>query len=357
MLVMKTSLLKRISILVLSAFFVTVYSQTDAETYVDLNYTEDVTNVGTSSAAFLEIGVGAYSQSMGGAFTAIANDVTALYWNPAGITQLNKLALSVNYTEWLAGTAHEYFGVVIPFPGRFSVGFSVNALNYVDKQPVRTIQLPDGTGEYYSASDMAMAATVAATITDKFSFGLTGKYILQQLWHESASAMAIDVGVLYKTRIEGLQIGTTIANYGSEMKLSGRDLRRAYDADEAHYSNDRLNVIFETDQFPLPLLFRFGVAYSFTLMNYHQFTLATDLNHPSNNVESLDLGLEWNFRQLIVARVGYNSLFDDSRENGLSMGFGLTPSLGNSTNIGFNYAWSEWGLLGNVQRFSIELVF
>jgi len=357
MLVKKTNYFIRTSILLLSAFLVTVHSQIVEETYVDLNYTENVTNVGTSSAAFLEIGVGAYSQAMGGAFTAIANDVTALYWNPAGITQLSEVSLSVNYTEWLAGTAHEYFGVVIPFSGRFSAGFSVNALNYVDKQPVRTIQLPGGTGEYYSASDMALAATIAATITDKFSFGITAKYILQQLWHESANATAIDVGVLYKTRIEGLQIGTTIANYGSEMQLSGRDLRRAYDADEAHYTNDRLNVLFETDQFPLPLLFRFGVAYSFTLMNHHQFTVATDLNHPSNNVESLDMGMEWNYRQLIVGRVGYNSLFDDSSENGLSVGFGLTPRIGNSTRVGFNYAWSQWGLLGNVQRFSIELLF
>jgi len=357
MLVMKTNLFKRTSILLLSAFFVMVYAQVDAETYVDLNYTEDVSNVGTSSAAFLEIGVGAHSQAMGGAFTAIANDVTALYWNPAGITQMNELSLTANYTEWLAGTAHEYFGIVIPISGRFVVGLSANVLNYVDKQPVRTIQLPGGTGEYYSASDMALAATIAATITDKFSFGITSKYILQQLWHESASAMAIDVGVLYKTRIEGLQIGTTIANYGSEMQLDGRDLRRAYDADEAHYSNDRLNVLFETDQFPLPLLFRFGVAYSFALLNNHQFTLATNLNHPSNNVESLDIGLEWDFRQLLVVRAGYNSMFDDSSENGLSVGFGLTPRVGNSMRVGFNYAWSEWGLLGNVQRFSIDLLF
>ncbi|MEA3286055.1 MAG: PorV/PorQ family protein [Candidatus Marinimicrobia bacterium] len=357
MLVVKKNHLKSALILLLSVFSVSLFSQTGEETYADPTYTEAVSNVGTSAAAFLEIGVGAYSQAMGGAFTAIANDVTALYWNPAGITQLNNISLSVNHTQWLASTSHDYFGAVIPFSGRFSAGLSINVLNYTDKQPVRTIQLPDGTGEYYAASDMALAATLAATITDKFSFGITTKYILQQLWHESAHAMAIDVGVLYKTRIEGLQIGTTIANYGSEMQMSGRDLRRAYDADEAHYSNDRLNIMLETDQFPLPLLFRFGLAYSLSMLNGHNLTFATDLNHPSNSVESLDLGLEWDFRQLLVARVGYNSLFDDSSENGLSVGFGITPKLGNSMRVGFNYAWSEWGLLGNVQRFSIDLLF
>ena len=141
------------------------------------------------------------------------------------------------------------------------------------------------------------------------------------------------------------------------MQLLGRDLRRPYDADEAHYSNDRLNTMLETDRFPLPLLFRFGLAYSFSPLRGHTFTVATDLNHPSNSVESVNLGLEWDFRQLIVARVGYQSLFDDQSENGLAVGFGILPQLGNSTKIGFNYAWSEWGLLGNVQRFSIDLLF
>ena len=344
-------------ILLLGIFCVTLFSQVDEESFGATSYTEEVSNVGTSAAAFLEIGVGANSQAMGGAFTAIANDVSALYWNPAGITQLEKVSISANYTEWLAGTAHEYFGAVIPMGERYAFGLSVNVLNYADKQPVRTIQLPEGTGEFYAASDMALAATIAASITDKFSFGLTTKYILQQLWHESASAYAIDVGVLYHTQIEGLRIGTTIANYGTELQITGRDLRRPFDADDTHYSNDRLNVMMETDQFPLPLLFRFGLAYSFSPFQGQYVTLAADLNHPSNSNESINLGLEWAVGRLIVTRLGYQSLFDDHMENGLSAGFGLAPTIGNSMQIGFNYAWSAWGLLGTVQRFSIDLHF
>jgi len=356
-LVMKINKMANRLILLLSMFCVTLFSQTDEETFSAVNYNEEVSNVGTSAAAFLEIGVGANSQAMGGAFTAIANDVSALYWNPAGITQLKKVSITANYTQWLAGTAHEYFGAVIPMGGRFAVGLSMNVLNYADKQPVRTIQLPEGTGEFYAASDMALAATVAATITDKFSFGLTTKYILQQLWHESASAFAIDVGVLYHTQIEGLRIGTTIANYGSELQMTGRDLRRPFDADETNYSNDRLNVLLETDHFPLPLLFRFGLAYSFAPFQGQYVTLAADLNHPSNSVESIDLGVEWAVGRMIVARMGYQSLFDDHAENGLSAGFGLAPQIGSSMQVGFNYAWSAWGLLGTVQRFSIDLTF
>jgi len=60
---------------------------------------------------------------------------------------------------------------------------------------------------------------------------------------------------------------------------------------------------------------------------------------------------------MIVARMGYQSLFDDHTENGLSAGFGLAPQIGNSMQVGFNYAWSAWGLLGTVQRFSIDLKF
>ena len=334
-----------------------LFAQADEESFGGANYSEAVSNVGTSAAAFLEIGVGANSQAMGGAFSAIANDVSALYWNPAGITQLKQVAITANYTQWLAGTAHEFFGAVFPLGGRLTAGLSMNVLNYADKQPVRTIQLPEGTGEFYAASDMALAATIAASITDKFSFGLTTKYILQQLWHESASAFAIDVGVLYRTQIEGLRIGTTIANYGTELQMTGRDLRRPFDADDTNYSNDRLNVLMETDRFPLPLLFRFGLAYTFSPLRGQHITMAADLNHPSNSVESMDLGLEWSIGDLIVTRVGYQSLFDDHAENGLSAGFGLIPQIGNSMQIGFNYAWSAWGFLGTVQRFSIDLQF
>ena len=114
---------------------VSLSAQTD-DGSLSTNFKENVTNVGTSAAAFLEIGVGARALALGGAFTALANDASALYWNPAGLIQLNSISVSANHTDWLAETNFEYFGLVLPAGNRLAFGLSLTVLDYVDKQPV-----------------------------------------------------------------------------------------------------------------------------------------------------------------------------------------------------------------------------
>jgi len=353
------SVIKRIQILpillMLMGFSLNLLAQVSEEDYYEGNYVEEVKKRATSAAPFLEIGVGAKAQALGGAFTAIANDVSALYWNPAGITQIQSVSISAVYTEWLANTRHEYFGVVVPFGGALSWGINVTILDYVDEQPVRTIALPEGTGEYWSASDLALSTTFAARITDRFSFGMSAKYIRMQIWNESASAAALDFGVLYKSQLKGLTLGTSISNFGTTMQLDGRDLVRAYDADKQNYSNDQLNVLYKMESYPLPLLFRFGIAYQISFNARNHLTISTDLNHPANNVESVNVGVEYCLMNMFYLRTGYESLYDNDSENGLTYGFGLETPLKNSFGLTFNYSFADWGLLKNVQRFSIDL--
>jgi long-subunit fatty acid transport protein len=320
-------------------------------------YKENITKKGTNAAAFLEIGVGAKAQAMGGAFTAVADDISALYWNPAGIVQLKGAAVSANYTEWLADIKQTQFGLVLPVLNRYAVGLNVNYFNTIESQKVRTINEPEGTGEYYGASDLCIAATMAASITDRFSIGMNFKYIRQQIWHETASAGAFDIGVLYQSQLKGLTIGTSISNYGTDLKLEGRDLVFAYDADEQHYSSETLNGLMKTEECPLPLLFRFGLAYRFEIFPRNNITIAMDLNHPSNNVESMNLGVEYDLRNLLMLRAGYESMFDDESENGLTFGGGIRLATGYNSNVTFNYSFSSWGILDNVQRYSIDIVF
>ncbi|MGC9363682.1 MAG: PorV/PorQ family protein [Fidelibacterota bacterium] len=348
------SIRKIVILFAILGFSTVLMAQFTEDEYIESVYKEDVMKRGTSAAPFLEIGVGAKAQAMGGAFTAIANDASALFWNPAGITQIQTISASVIYTEWLANTRHEYFGAVIPLGGRFAWGLNATILDYVDEQPVRTIDQPEGTGEYWTASDMALATSFAARITDRFSFGMSAKYIRMQIWNETASAGALDFGVLYKSQLKGLTLGTSISNFGTTLKLDGRDLVRAYDADKQHYSNDQLNVLYKMESYPLPLLFRFGIAYSIT-RSKNQLTLTCDLNHPSNDIESINVGLEYCLLNIFYLRTGYQSLFDDDSENGLTYGFGLETPLKNSFGLAFSYSFAEWGLLENVQRFSVDL--
>ncbi len=348
--------IKKTLFILIIILFVTasLSAQTDDESLYSV-FKEDVTNVGTSAAAFLEIGVGARSQALGGAFTALANDASALYWNPAGIVQLNGIGITVNHADWLAGTNFEYFGLVLPAGNRLTFGLTLSVLDYVDKQPVRTIFQPEGTGEFYDASDMAIGATVAMALTDRFSFGMSVKYIQQKVWHESAYGFATDFGVLYKTGFKGLSLGTCISNFGTDLKLNGRDLLRPYDDDAQHYSNDKLNSRLVTDSFSLPLTFSFGVAYSLSFSRNHKVTTCVDVIHPSNNVERMNVGVEYFFMNLFALRGGYQSLFDSNRENGLTMGFGIQTRIPGTLDISINYGYSRWGLLGNVQRISMDL--
>ena len=139
------------------------------------------------------------------------------------------------------------------------------------------------------------------------------------------------------------------------MKMDGRDLLRPIDEDPQNYSNDKLNAVLKTDSYPLPLLFRFGLAYSLDLTKNSKLTTLIDLIHPSNNVETVNVGLEFYLMKYIALRAGYQSLFDQNRENGLTLGFGIEHSFQNAFGISLDYAYSDWGLLGNVQRFSINL--
>ncbi|NLP10362.1 UPF0164 family protein, partial [bacterium] len=192
----------------------------------------DVTKTGTTAAAFLEIGAGARAQAMGGAFTAVANDATAMYWNPAGISRLGQLEATFNYTNWLLDTQYAYSGIVAPVGGSMAVGINVTHFGF-GEQAVRTIERPEGTGEVYSANDLALGLAFGMNLTDRFSFGVNAKYVNQNIWHESAAGFALDMGALYDTPLRGLKLGFSIQNFGTDMKLSGRDIRRAYDPDPA----------------------------------------------------------------------------------------------------------------------------
>ena len=137
------------------------------------------TNIGTSAAAFLEIGVGARAQSMGGAFVSLADDATAMYWNPAGIGRISGFEAIFIHVNWLLDTNFDYSGIVAPIGGIFVIG--VNAIVFgSDEQPVRIVGQEEGTGEFYSAQDLAVGITLALRLTDRFSFGINTKFIIRE---------------------------------------------------------------------------------------------------------------------------------------------------------------------------------
>ena len=320
-------------------------------------FVTNVSGVGTSAATFLEIGVGGRAVAMGGAYAAVANDVSALYWNPAGIAWVQGVQAEMMHTEWLADTKYDFVGLVIPVPYlRSSFGVSFISLDY-GESPVRTVDRPEGTGEKYGARDFAVALSYAMSLTDRFSFGLSGKYISQRIWSETGNAMAVDVGVFYNTMLKGLRLGSSISNFGNEIQLSGRHLTTIVDPDPRVENFDRVPVNYKTSSYPLPLLFRVGISYEKELGTLGNFMVAMDVNHPSNTTESINFGAEYGFAKMFYLRAGYQNLYERDSINGPTFGGGIDYYLRGRMGIRVDYSWSDWGVLKNAQRFSLGLVF
>lgn len=313
-------------------------------------------NVGTTAAAFLEIGAGARAQAMGGAYTSISKDATAMYWNPAGIGNITGFEIDFSHTNWIFETNYDYIGMVSSISEQVSVGVNVTSFGVGD-QIVRAVGFEEGTGEVYSAQDLAIGLSFAVNLTDKFSFGINGKYINQRIWHSSATGFAIDVGAIYKTQLDGLQMGFSISNFGSDMQLSGRDLVNAIDPDIINEGVEKVPVNYEAGSFGLPMLFRFGVSYKIDISSIQsELLIATDLLKPNNDDESVNIGLEYTILDMFALRAGYRSLFIDESTGGLSLGGGIAISASTLV-ILVDYAYVDLGLLSSVHNFGISLRF
>jgi hypothetical protein len=323
------------------------------------SFQNNVSKVGTSAASFLEIPVGAPAIGMGGAFVGIANDISAIYWNVAGIAHLDKNEVVVMHDNWIAETSFDFAALVFKAGAFGTLGLSITSLT-MDDMIVRTIEKPEGTGEYYSAGDLAIGLSYAWELTDRFAIGFTGKYIQQKIWHMTAHAMAIDVGTTFRTDLfNGMTIGAAISNFGSPMKLAGRDTRRLTRIDENKLgSSGQVPQNIEMDSWDLPLLFQIGVSTNVYKNETYRLTVALDALHPSTNDESVNFGAELAFKEFFFIRSGYNSLFLPEAEGGFCIGAGLNTKMLLSTSVvKFDFAFRDMGRLENIQIFSVSVDF
>jgi hypothetical protein len=173
-----------ISLFILIFFSNSLFSQSD-----------EVSKVGTTAAAFLEIPVGAPAVGIGGAFVSVANDASALYWNVGSISTLGKFDVQLSHMEWIGDTKFNYVGLVLPLAEFGTLGLSFTSLS-MDDMAVRTVEQPEGTGEFFSAGNIAIGLSYARSLTERFSIGITAKYISEEIWHMQSQGWAIDAGTL-----------------------------------------------------------------------------------------------------------------------------------------------------------------
>ncbi len=314
------------------------------------------TKVGTTAVPFLGVSVGPRATAMGGAFAAVATDASALYYNPGGIAQLPTSQIQFVHTNWLVDSKLNWFGFVLNLDGTNAIGISYTQLGYGEEQ-VTTVLQPEGTGEIWQASDLAVGLSYARRLTDRFSIGGSGKYIQQKLWNESASAFALDVGLLFVTPFKDMRLGMSISNFGSDIRHDGRDLLQRVDLDP-NSLGDNQNIVanLKTESWPLPLFFRVGVALDAIKAPHYRLTVAADALRPSDNDEIINVGAEFAFSELAFFRAGYKSLFREDSEEGPTFGVGVKYKVGG---IGYHcdYTFADFGLFENIQMFSLGISF
>jgi hypothetical protein len=154
----------------------------------------------------------------------------------------------------------------------------------------------------------------------------------------------------------------SITNYGTKMQMSGNDLLIQHDRYDQEGNNPNINANLATEEFDLPLLFRFGVSWdALKGAGQSNLILAVDAQVPNNNYKSLNGGLEYTYNQMFSLRAGYNTWYSDYAKNkndlsGISLGLGIKYSL-DFTAMNFDYAYRDYGILKDIHMFAIEFMF
>ncbi len=305
--------------------------------------------VGTTAAQFLQIGVGARLTGLGGAGIATVDGPDALYWNPGRIAEMRGFALNGYYADWIADLRHQFIGMTAPVGISGAVGFFAITLGG-DEFEQTTLTFQEGNGVMVEYRDMALGASYAHLLTDRFSVGGTIKYIHQKLFHETASTVAIDLGTHLKTDLPGFSIGMAMTNLGGEMKLEGRDLLSS--------GVDETATEYQVSSWPLPLTFQVGIAWEFwgegdaVLKNDDMGALIVlDGQHINEGLTRMRSGFEYNLRETVFLRLG--RVFEHDTET-WSFGAGLRVPI-TSYLIDANFALADLGDLDAVHRISLQI--
>jgi hypothetical protein len=305
---------------------------------------------GISAFQFLKIGAGARGVAMGEAFVAVANDASALYWNPAGLSQAAENQVLVAHTEYVAEVKHDYVGAMYRITDNDAVGISLTSLHMKDME-ITTETQPFGTGRYFSFGDVGIGVTYARKMTDQFSFGATVRYVEETLDVLKMRSVMVDLGTYYWTGLGTARFAVVISNFGADVAPEGTAVR----SDGTSMSS------FQS--FSVPTQFKLGFAMDPVLTDDQRLTASVQLNHPNDNAENVRLGVEYAWQNTFFLRGGVKRTIgqqllgaDETSEESYTLGAGVRIITGLTT-VGADYAYANFSLLGSVHRISVTLTY
>lgn len=306
--------------------------------------------VGISAYQFLKIGVGARATGFGDSYIAIANDASALFWNPAGLVNMEQSQIMLSHTNYVVDLDHEFLGVAYKLTGSDVIGLSIISLS-TPNMPVTNETNPFGTGQTFKYGDLAIGLTYSRKMTAQFSFGATVKYVEETLDILKMRSVLVDLGTYYWTGLGSFRFGVVVTNFGNNVSPSGT--AELYDGTK----------ISNFQSFTPPTLFKVGLAFEPYQTDVHRVTTSLQLNHPNDNSENIRLGGEYAFKEFFFVRLGIKrtvgeKLFgkDETSEEDISIGAGVKVPLSIS-NINLDYAFTNFNRLGGVHRISLLFTF
>jgi hypothetical protein len=271
---------------------------------------------GTAGLQFLKLGVDARAVGMGEAYTAVSDDISSVWWNPAGLALGGKKQIFFNHTNWPADIMHDFVaGSVKTDYG--TLGLSVSLL-HMDDMDVTSAETFGPTGETFSCYDLAAGLTYSKRLTDQFSFGLTGKYLHESLYEYDVDGFSMDFGTLFNTDWRNTIIGMSMRNFGPDM------LYKVDDDGDGKFSEDPFDQLdndgdFLVDEdreemaFKLPLSFSLGVCTDIMRDDHSHMIASLQVDNCVDREETFNFGIEYQYSSLFV-RSGYQFNTDTSGE-------------------------------------------
>ena len=262
---------------------------------------DDFKRVGKSGFGFLKISPSARAAGMGDAFTAIADDVTTIFYNPAGLTNLDKFVFNFNHTDWIVNSSIISGAIAKPFGRNGAIGLSIVKFDTEDFEET-TVLDPEGTGRMIDAGDVALALAYAIQLTDNLSFGFKGQYLEEKIDIDKATAITADFSTYYRTGFRDLTLAMIMKNFGPEAK-------------------------FLSDKFKLPLYFNVNTAMSLigSKGSPFQWLVSVESAFATDYRDRYHLGTEMWIADMIALRGGYKFYYDTED---WTIGAGLKVGIG-----------------------------
>jgi hypothetical protein len=299
---------------------------------------------GTSSLEFLKIGVGARAEGMGEAFVSVANDPSALYWNPAGIGSQLRREIQFNSTSYPGDIRYNHIELVLPsaaLGGSFGIqmgGFAAE-MNETDEYH------PFGTGRTFTFTDFVLGAAYARRFTDKLLIGFGVKYAREdygsQVDAPATGALLFDIGSIYYLGWRSLRVGMSLTNFGGDAGPSGTFVSPSTGETRAY------------DGFSPPTMFRYGLGFEPIETENLRWTTAVEASQASDNAIEYRVGTEVMILKRLALRSGYHIRSDAFK---MSAGAGFRGEISGIQGQ-IDYSYTDAGPLGHVSRLSLQAAF